>query len=296
MESSKVGIVIVNWNGEQLLKECIDSIICQNYKNYSIFLVDNGSNDGSITLIERYCNLIDIQLTILDKNYGFAIACNIGLKKALADKSIKYIALLNNDTTVDKDWIIKLIEVYDVYKNRENSMKIGMIASKMLNYNNPTIIDSTGHTFKRGKLVDRGFGQVDHGQYDNQLDVIGACAGGCLYTREMLENIGLFDESYFMNYEDADLSWRAYSQGWKAIYSPNSIVYHKRGGTKEKNKRMKAKLSERNLINMIRTVNKHGTYSQKITFLLYYILEGIYISVTYRNLAVIRYFKLLLKS
>lgn len=296
MESEKVGIVIVNWNGKQLLKDCINSIISQNYKNFTVFLVDNGSTDGSIELIKSYYNVIDINLITLDKNYGFAIACNIGIKKVLKNESIKYIALLNNDTTVDKNWLIKLIETCDMYKQLEVNTKIGIVTSKILNYDTPTILDSTGHIFKRGKLVDRGFGQLDHDQYDNQFDIIGACAGGCLYTREMLENIGLFEESFFMNYEDAELSWRAYLQGWKAKYSPYSIIYHKRGGTKEKNKNMQVKLSERNLVNMIYTVSKHGTNSQKITFLIYYILEGIYISATHRNLAIIKYFRLLLKT
>ena len=96
---------------------------------------------------------------------------------------------------------------------------------------NQEIIDSTGHVISWGRIVDRGHGEIDHGQYDNDLEVMGAMAACALYKCEMLRSIGLLDTSYVTLGEDADLSWRAHNQGWKATYTPKAVVYHKRGQT-----------------------------------------------------------------
>lgn len=264
----KVSIIIVNWNGKEYLGACLTSVLDQTYPNYDVILVDNGSTDDSIEFVsEKYPEVKTIKL---DKNHGFAKGNNIGIKEALKDeKNEKYIALLNNDTNVDKNWLSELVKAAET----ENS-KVGIYASKILKMDKLTI-DSTGHVFKFGMIVDRGHNKIDREQYDDKLDVIGACAAACLYKREMLGEIGLFDESFFAYFEDADLSWRAYKNRWKARYVPTSVVYHKGGGTSKKSKEFERKM--RILIgrNEARIVRRHAIPLQKSLFILRYAIMAI---------------------
>lgn len=182
----------------------------------------------------------------------------------MAKGNFDYIWLLNNDTVVDKSALIEMIKL------AESNKSIGICGSKLLKMHHPKIIDSAGHIFKWGKIVDRGEGQIDKGQYDNRTNIIGAMAAACLYRTEMLKDIGLFDESFFMQYEDAELSWRAYLKGWRAKFVHQSMVCHKRGGTKARNLNTLHHLSLLNLRNTIITVKRHATLFQKLQFIIWF--------------------------
>jgi len=223
MKYPKVSIVIVNWNGKEYLGDCLSSVFDQSYPNYDVILVDNGSMDGSVEFVRK--NYPKVKIIKLSKNYGIAKGNNIGIREAFKDKDVRYIASLATDTKVEKNWLSELVKV----ANTEE--KIGICVPKILKMDNPKIIDHTGAVFK-WKLVfrNRGRGEVDIGQYDNKLDVDGTDGTSCLLKRQMLEEIGLFDESFFINYEYHELSWRAYKRGWKAKFVPSSIVYHKGWG------------------------------------------------------------------
>ena len=258
MIEPKVAIIIPNWNGKELTLRCLDSIKKLDYKNYCIIVVDNGSTDGSPEAIKN--KHPDVILIRNNKNEGFAKAINIGIRKALGIKDVKYIFLLNNDTIIDRNCLRELIKV------AESNHKIGILQPKVLNEFNPKIIDTTGHVIKFGRIIDRGHGEIDRGQYDKKLYIIGACAAAALYRRELFEDIGLFDESYETCYEDAELSWRAYKKGWKAIFVPSAIVYHRRKGTINKHKELRHFLELKCLENQVRTVKRHGNSLQKLLF------------------------------
>jgi len=253
----KITIIILNWNGWEDTIECLESLFQINYPNLNIILVDNASEDDSVKKIKKYClnethirlksNVCDVKVfeyeekhfdsITLDsiemdsneklillknsKNYGYAKGNNIGIRFAFRVFNPDYILLLNNDTVVDKNFLKELIKATD------NEEKVGIYSPKLLKYDNPKIIDSTGHIFHMGCLTDRGFGKLDKKQYDYKTKIIGAKGAAGLYKREMLESIGLFKEEYITSYEDAELSWRAYRNSWSAKYVPNSIVYHK---------------------------------------------------------------------
>jgi GT2 family glycosyltransferase len=251
----KAVIIIVNWNGLLFLNDCLTAAEQQTYENSEIILVDNGSTDGSIDFVKHHFPSVNI--IELERNFGFAKANNIAMREALQKKT-NYISLLNNDTKADKRWLESL-----VYVSKMNE-KIGMCASKMLLMSDPSIIDSTGHVFLSGKIGDRGHGEIDSGQYDDKTDVIGACAGACLYRREMLEDIGLFDESFITYYEDAELSWRAYNKGWKAKYVPDAIVLHHHGGTTRSNKAIDQKMIEQSTINIVNMIRRHDSFEGKL--------------------------------
>lgn len=248
-------VIIVNWNGKRFLGDCLGAVERQTYPNFDVTMVDNGSTDGSVDFIHHH--FPQIQILSLNENVGFSKANNKAIRTALTDGT-QYIALLNNDTKVDEKWLEHLVRIMESEKD------IGICASKMLRMETHHIIDSTGHIFKWGRIFERGQGEVDAHQYDAKLNIVGACAGACLYRKEMLEDIGLFDERYGSYYEDAELSWRAYNKGWRAKFVPESIVLHHRGGTTRSEPRIEREMKVRYAMNVVETVKRHATLSQKL--------------------------------
>jgi len=212
-------VIIVNWNGKKFLPECLESLRQQAYRHFSIILVDNGSSDGSIDFVIR--NYPEVKTIALPKNVGFSVANNIAIKTVHTE----YVALLNNDAVAHPLCLQTLIEAL------EEHPEAGFAASKMLFYDNPEIIDRTGDAYtSAGTGLLRGRGEPAS-SYNKQEWVFGACAGAALYRTQMLRDIGLFDEDFFLLYEDVDLSFRAQLKGDKCLYVPEAIVYHKASGS-----------------------------------------------------------------
>ncbi|MDP2683603.1 MAG: glycosyltransferase family 2 protein [bacterium] len=225
MKELNTSIIIVNWNGLKHLKVCFNSIFTQSYKDFEIIFVDNGSTDGSVSFVRE--NFSAVKIIKLEKNYGFAEGNNIGIREALKNKEIRYIIALNNDTEVTPDWLENLIQT------TKSDDTIGAVASKTLFFNQRDIIDSAGdfllhNTFK---VIARGYQERDNVQYGKIEECFSARAAACLYKREMLEDIKMnndfFDSKYFVYIEDTDLSIRARLNGWKIVYNPRAVVYHK---------------------------------------------------------------------
>src|SRR3989344_3399710 len=120
----KASIIIVNWNGMKFLKNCLDSVYKQTYKNFQVYFVDNGSIDGSSEFVKK--NYLKAKIIQLDKNYGFAKPNNIAIKESFKDKEVEYIVCLNNDTIVDKNWLKELV------KTARKDKKIGAVGSLAL--------------------------------------------------------------------------------------------------------------------------------------------------------------------
>jgi hypothetical protein len=228
-----ISIVIVNWNGRHFLKQCLDSVLRQTYRHYDVYLIDNASTDGSVEFVENnYTGEINsgrLKVVKNNKNYGFAEGNNIGIREAMKNPDVRYIATLNADTIATEQWLEKLVAAAVAEEN------VGMAQGKILLMDRKRI-DSTGILFYRsGTWWDRGEGEVDAGQYDSQGEIFGVCAAAALYKREMLEeaatNGEFFDRDFFGYVEDIDLSIRCRLRGWKAIYVPDAVVYHHRGGT-----------------------------------------------------------------
>ena len=212
-------------------------------------------------------------LTLLknDKNYGFAPGNNIAIKYTIKKDNPDYILLLNNDTIVDPDFLTEMVKV-------GSDDKIGMVGGKLLNAFDPRIIDSTGHVISWGRIIDRGHDEVDKGQYDDKLEVMGVMAAAALYKKEMLKDVGLLDTSYVTLGEDADLSWRAHNHGWKALYVPTAIIYHKRGQSITK-KSVLPKMTILSLKNTAEYVSRYGNFYNKLLFLLLITKEGLFVLI-----------------
>ncbi len=220
-----VATVIPNWNGEKYLAESLKSLQAQTQKS-EIIVVDGGSTDGSRELIKS--EFPDIELIELDQNRGFAGGVNAGIKKAMG-RSAEFVALFNNDAVADKNWLKNLFET------AKQNPKAGVVTSKFMQFENRKHFDSTGDFYSIWALpFPRGRDEQDTGQYDKEEEVFGASGGASLYRVKMLEEIGLFDEDFFAYYEDVDLSFRAQLAGWKVIYQPKALAYHRIGSTSGK--------------------------------------------------------------
>lgn len=217
---AKVSIIIVNYNGKDLIASCLKALERQIFKNFEIILVDNGSSDDSMYEIQKFLrkSLITpiVKLVPLNINRGFTGGNTEGIKYAKGE----YIALLNNDTEPDDRWLEELVKAMDANPN------VGICASKMIVYGTD-IIDTTGHIFSHFlKAFKRGEGEKCS-LYNEQDFVFGACGGAVLYRAEMLDIIGFYDEDFFLIHEDVDMDFRAQLHGWKVLYVPTAIVHHK---------------------------------------------------------------------
>ena len=236
---ARVDIVILNWNGLRFLQPCLDALAEQTFRDYQIWLVDNGSTDGSVAFVRA--NYPHVHLITNATNRGFAAANNQAIRAGHAE----FVATLNNDTMAKRDWLAHLVAAL------ERNPTAGSAASKMLIADRRTIIDSAGIAIDRvGIAWDRYGGQPTNAADEPQF-IFGACAGAALYRRAMLQEIGLFDEEYFAYLEDVDLAWRAQWAGWRSIYVPTACVYHHHSATGGEGSPFKNRLLGRNKVWLI---------------------------------------------
>jgi len=221
-----VSIVVINYNGKQHLKVCLDSLLRTDYPNFEIILVDNASTDGSVEWVTKNYPP-QIRIVRNKVNLGSSGGYNAGIRYARG----KYVAILNNDVEVDKNWLKPLVDIL------ERDSKIGAADSKYLNFYERNKFDlsvAAGRFLDYfGNVYTRGHGENDEGTYNNLCRVFVALT---IFKRDVIFKAGLFDEDFFYGYEDVDLSWRINLMGYKIYYIPNSIVYHKSGATVKFNK------------------------------------------------------------
>ena len=235
--SETISVVIPTYNGIAYIKDCLNSLREQLLKPDEIIVVDDGSTDGTATTVER--SFPEVRCIKLDSNRGFAAAVNAGIRQSTGT----HIALLNNDTRVDKAWLLELKRTLD------EQPSAGSCSSKMMFADRPGVINSVGIGFTRaGIAVDVGYGQPDGKQYKCPRPIFGACAGAAMYRRAVFDDIGLFDEDLFMWYEDVDLSFRAQLAGYSCTYVPTAIVYHIGGGTASPSNKLHLHFCSRNQV------------------------------------------------
>ncbi len=231
-------VVVLNWNGKDFIRDCLRSVLRQTFPRFRLLVVDNGSTDGSREIIDD--EFPEANLVSLPENLHFARGTNVGIREALKDPECTHILTLNNDTRVDPEWMAELMRV---------AAGASMVASKLLMMDHPQRINSTGLTIAPdGSALDRGWSQLDYGQYDRSEDVFGPTAGAALYRRDLIDKIGLLDEEFVAYYEDVDLAWRARLAGWQAAYASRAVVYHKFSASHRRGSPLKTYLCERNRI------------------------------------------------
>ena len=252
MENSvMVVVVIINWNGLQDTLKCIASLASSVQRvKYSVVLVDNGSTDGSQDQLKQ---LDRVKLILLNANLGFAAATNIGIQWAI-ETGAHYVWLLNNDAIVVDGTLDHLLNVAEVDK------KVGVVGSKVIRMGS-NIVDHVGAKVSEWTSlpVFQGEGEEDRGQFElvRETHYVSGCS--LLASVEMIKEIGMMDEGYFLYYEETDWCVRARKLGWKVLYSPKSVVYHKVSSSVNRLQNAKVYYLTRNGIRFIKKNFSHRT-------------------------------------
>ena len=243
---SRTAVVILNYNGEKLLRQFLPSVI-QYSSEAEIIVADNNSSDRSISFLQQ--TFPQIRIIQLDKNYGFCGGYNRALKEVVAD----YYVLLNSDIEVTSEWLGPMASILD------HDPTIAAVQPKVLSYHNKNkfehagaaggFIDVLGYPFCRGRIFD--YVEEDHGQYNDQREVFWA-TGACLMIRaEAFKKFGGFDEDFFAHMEEIDLCWKLQRTGQKVFYCGKSTIYHVGAGTLSYRNPRKVFLNFRNGLSLL---------------------------------------------
>ena len=209
-----VSIIIVNFNGKPLLKKCLEAIGDNEYLNYEIILVDNKSDDQSISFIKN--NHPNVKIISLEKNFGFAGPNNIGAKQAKGE----FLFFLNNDAIISKDSIKELVKSF-------NDKEISIAQSLLLKEDKS--IDSSGDFITKNCIA-----YSSQEFFTTVKSILSPRGAAFMIKKEIFWDLDGFDEKFFASFEDVDLGWRAWLYGHKVILVPQSIVYHIGGQTIKK--------------------------------------------------------------
>jgi len=251
-----LGVVILNWNGENLIKKFLPSVIKHTPNIHNIYLIDNGSNDDSVEFIRS--NFNRVKIIKLDKNYGFAKGYNIGLKNIDDD----ILCLLNNDVEVSENWTEEILKQFAAEPNT------AVIQPKLKDYYNKSnfdyagaaggFLDKYGYPYCNGRIYNNV--EVDKNQYDKTREIFWAC-GACFFIRNnIFKNFGGFDDVYWAHFEEIDLCWRLQNHGFKIRFNAKSIVYHANGATLNHNNPNKTYLNYRNMLFTITKNSKNNLF------------------------------------
>ncbi len=218
-----VSIIIVTWNSEKFIKDCLSTIIAQSYKKFEIIVVDNGSTDKTLAIIDKHFKK-DVILIRNENNAGFCAANNRGLEEARGE----FVLFLNPDTKMEKDYLGKAVREF-------SEQAVGAVSGKLLRFDRKTV-DSAGQFLGRDRrAVERGYNRPDAPEYNTKGRCFSVCGAAALYRRSVVEEIKIngqfFDERYFAFFEDLDSGWRMNLAGYYCVYQPDAVVYHHRGGS-----------------------------------------------------------------
>jgi GT2 family glycosyltransferase len=216
-------VILVNWNANNLLEDCVDSLSNQIYSNFEILIVDNASTDNSLKFISK--KYPSIKIIQNQSNLGFSHALNIGIDFAINEMKASYIATLNPDMIVERAWLASLVSA------ASSHAEVGSVASKIVFLDNKKMINSAGCLpFRDGDGISRGKFEMDAGQYEQMEEVFSPDPGAALYKTDFLMNVKLcgeyFDPHYFLYGENIDLAYRGKARGWRSLYTPSAVVYH----------------------------------------------------------------------
>jgi GT2 family glycosyltransferase len=221
----EISVVVINWNGRDYLRACLEALARQRNADFEVIVVDNGSSDGSVEMARsEFAARSGFRVSVIANsvNRGFCAANNQGFEAARG----RFVALLNNDAEAEPDFLAALRGAFDAAPD------IGMAAAKVLVHEDPRRIDKVGHLiYPDGQNRGRGTGEIDQGQYDRVEECLWPDGCAAMYRKAMLDRIGGFDEDLFLFGDDSELGLRARIAGWRCLYMPAAVVRHRRGGT-----------------------------------------------------------------
>lgn len=217
-------VIILNYNKNVDLQECLQSLSNVEYSPLEIIVVDNGSTDSSVSLIKR--SYKQVHLVESKLNLGVAGGRNLGIRYANEKFDYRFLLFLDNDVIIEKNILLEMVKSFRSVEN------VGIVTPKCYMYNSPKIIDNAGGlnvNLYSGKIKDRGGGEEDNGQYDKPI-LMSSSGGIFLISKTALTEAGFFDEKFNpYGWEDVDYSLRVRKMDYIIIYSPKAIIYHKGG-------------------------------------------------------------------
>lgn len=211
----KTSVIVLSWNGMKYLEGCLNAVLSQDYLDFEVIVVDNGSTDGSADFVaKRYPQ---VRLIRNERNLGFAAGNNVGLRAAKGD----VLVLLNQDVIVKPDWLTALVDALA-------DEQVGIVGAKLLEADGRTLSHGGGYLqWPLAMGLHTGTGEVDQGQHEKAMDVEYVTAASLALKRSVLDGIGLLDERFYPAfYEDVDLCWQARRAGWRVRYEPRAVALH----------------------------------------------------------------------
>lgn len=244
----KVSVVILNWNGADMLRRFLPSVIsCSQGEGIEVCVADNGSSDNSCRIVEE--EFPSVRLIRLPENYGFAD----GYNKALEQVDAEYVVLLNSDVEVSSDWLSAMVSYMDLHP------EVAACQPKILDWKNKEyfeyagaaggFIDRYGYPFCRGRVFDTV--EKDIAQYDAPVSIFWATGAALFIRLDKYREVGGLDGRFFAHMEEIDLCWRLRSRGYELVCLPQSVVYHVGGATLKKENPRKTFLNFRNNLLML---------------------------------------------
>jgi len=266
----KCCLIVLNYNGKELLRECLDSVSRQTYADFETVVVDNGSVDGSVEMLAGEYHWA--RTIALQENCGFSMANNVAIRDALA-RDVAFVMLLNNDTTMAPDCIARLMAAI------EADERIAAVCPKIYFADHPAKLWYAGGDFSlwTAKTRMRGWKQKDEGQWDGIPRVSSVTGCALLLRSSALRNVGLLDEQFWAYLEDVDWSIRFLRSGYKMVFAPAAHVWHRDGATSVRSmsrgsQRLRQFLSTRNMVLIAR---KHVRWWQLPTYLVGFLLTHV---------------------
>lgn len=257
----KVFIQIVTWNSKRYIENCLDSVLGQDFNDFSVMVIDNGSNDGTVELIRSTYPTVSVLQNF--KNQGFAKANNQGIHLAKSE----YVLVLNPDVILEPDFLSNLVESADNHPEAGSfSPKVYKLYSEAIDDRDQSglreavksdVFDSTGLVIKKSRFaLNRGEGEKDEGQFNREEEIFGASGAAVLYRKNALVETSIrkefFDQDFFAYKEDIDLAWRLQLYGYACWYVPTARCYHYRGFGAVKGGNRKVASHRRNISKVLR--------------------------------------------
>lgn len=219
MKEPSIAIILVNWNGYEDTLQCLHSLQKVNYKNFTPLIVDNGSIDASVSILQKA--FPEIKLIQTKENLGFAGGNNVGIKWAY-EQGFDYIFLLNNDTIVDEDILTAFVSA------AKNKPKAGILGAQILRFDDPKIIDHLGGFWDEKKADFSSFhtGESYLQSYEmKNVDYVCGCA--FFIKKEVIQKIGYLDPRFFLIWEESDYCYKAKRNGFEIWTAPKAKLWHK---------------------------------------------------------------------
>jgi GT2 family glycosyltransferase len=240
MRSPRVIVLILSYNGKYLLEEAISSYLENDYGNFEVVVVDNGSRDGTAEFVNK--KFPDVEVLRTEKNLGYAGGFNLGLDFAFNGRNGDYALVSNNDVKADSRMISELLRV------AETDRQIGFVTGKVYYYGRINVLQTVGMREDpvrwRGDHI--GNGEVDRGQYDEVCERCFADDVFTLVRRRLYADIGGYDPMFFLQSEETDWQARAKKLGYRIMYTPHAKLWHKAGMTIGRDSALKAYYDARN--------------------------------------------------